>query len=75
MNIADILIHVHPELSVEQRTKVEEEVSSQDGVISVHFSPEHQHELTVAYNPQSITSQAILSLVRQWDKDAAMAGL
>jgi len=75
MNIADILIHVHPELSVEQRTKVEEEVSNQDGVISVHFSPEHLHELTVAYNPQSITSQVILKLVRQWDKDAVMAGL
>ena len=75
MNITDIMIHVHPELSAEQRTKVEEEVSSQDGVISVHFSPELQHEMTVAYNPESVTSETILSLVRQWDQDAVMIGL
>jgi len=75
MNIADILIHVHPELSVEQRTKIEEDVSNQNGVVSVHFSPEHQHELTIAYDPQSITSEAILNLVRQYDPDAVMIGL
>lgn len=75
MDITDIMIHVHPELSAEQSTKVEDEVSNQDGVISVCFSPEHQHEMTVAYNPESITSEAILSLVRQWDSDAVMVGL
>jgi len=75
MNIADILIHIPPELSVEQRTKIEEDVSNQNGVVSVHFSPEHQHELTIAYDPQSITSEAILNLVRQYDPDAVMIGL
>ena len=75
MNIADILIHVHPELSDEQRTKIENVVSNQNGVISVHFSPEHHHELVVAYNPESSTSSVILGVVRQWDKDAVMAGL
>ena len=75
MNITDIMIHVHPELSADQRGKVEEEVSNQDGVISVHFSPELQHEMTVAYNPESVTSETILSLVRQWDQDAVMIGL
>ena len=75
MDITDIMIHVHPQLSVEQRAKVEDEVSNQDGVISVCFSTEHQHELTVAYNPKSITSEAILNLVRQWDKEAVMVGL
>ena len=75
MNITDIMIHVHPELSADQRAKVEEEVSNQDGVISVHFSPELQHEMTVAYNPESVTSETILSLVRQWDQDAVMIGL
>jgi len=75
MNITDILIHIHPDLSAEQRTQVEDFVSNQDAVVSVHFSPEHQHEMTVAYNPESISSETILGLVRQWDKDAMMAGL
>jgi hypothetical protein len=61
MNISDIMIHVHPELSAEQRTKVEDELSNQDGVISVHFSFEHQHEMTVAYNPESVTAENILN--------------
>lgn len=75
MNITDIMIHVHPQLSAEQRSKIEDVIGNQDGVMSVHFSPDHEQELTVAYNPESITSEAILSLVRQWDEDAVMAGL
>jgi len=75
MNIADILIHVHPDLSSEQRAKIEQEVGAHEGVVSVHFSTEHTHELTVAYNPEAINSKTILEQVRQWDKEAMMAGL
>jgi len=75
MDIADILIHVHPELSADQRMKIEDEIGTQKGVLSVHFSAKHVHELTVAYDPQAITSQRILELVRAWDKAATMVGL
>ncbi|TDY02832.1 hypothetical protein [Thiohalophilus thiocyanatoxydans] len=75
MDITDIMIHVHPDLSVEQRTKLEEAVAASDGVVSVHFSPQHQHELTVAYDPDATDSQSILRQVQQWDAQAAMAGL
>lgn len=75
MNIADILIHVHPELSAEQRAKIEGELGGRDGVVSVHFSPGHPHLLTVAYDPQTITSRQILDAVRRWDEAATMAGL
>lgn len=75
MDIVDILIHVHPELSAEQRAKIENEVGVQKGVMSVHFSAGHPHELIVAYDPQAITSKRILELVRVWDKAATMVGL
>ncbi|GMR05608.1 MAG: hypothetical protein BMS9Abin25_0183 [Gammaproteobacteria bacterium] len=75
MDIADILIHVHPDLLAEQRAEVEVAISSSDGVVSVHFSPQHSHELTVAYNPEVINSETILEQVRQWDREAMMAGL
>jgi hypothetical protein len=75
MNITDIMIHVHPELSSEQRTQVEEIVSNQNGVVSAHFSHKLEHEITVAYNPESLTSGNILSIVRQWDQNAVMVGL
>jgi hypothetical protein len=75
MNIADILIHVHPELPAQQRDEMEAAVRARDGIVSVHFSAGHPHELIAAYNPQAITSRQILELVRQWDKAATMVGL
>jgi len=75
MELGDILILVHPELPEEQRAKIEDEVGSLDGVVSFHFSPGHPHEVTVAFNPQVITSREILDQVRKWDKEATMAGL
>ena len=75
MDIVDILIHVHPDLQVEQRVKLEEALSSSEGVVSAHFSPEQPHELTVAYDPEVINSETILEKTRQWDKEAVMAGL
>jgi hypothetical protein len=75
MDIVDILIHVHPELSVEQRAKIEHEVGMNKGVMSVHFSAVHPHELTVAYDPQAIASKRILELVRVSDEAATMVGL
>ncbi|MBD3609154.1 MAG: hypothetical protein HUJ30_01240 [Gammaproteobacteria bacterium] len=75
MNITDIMIHVHPELSAEQREHIEQEISSLDGIVSVHFSPQHHQELNIAYNPEAVNSTTILSMVRQWDQDAVMAGL
>jgi len=75
MDIVDILIHVHPELSVEQRAKIEHEIGVHKGVMSVHFSTGHPHQLTVAYDPQAIASKRILELVRVSDKAATMVGL
>jgi hypothetical protein len=75
MDITDILIHMHPELSAQQRVKIEADVGARDGILSVHFSSEHPHELIVAYDPQAISSQQILTLVRKWDTAATMMGL
>jgi hypothetical protein len=75
MDIADILFHVHPDLSEPQRVQVENGLREYDGVISVHFSPEHSHELTVAYDPRKIGSKQLLERVRTWDPAATMVGL
>lgn len=75
MNIADFIIHVHSDLTEDQRTKIEESTAAKDGVLSVHFSPGHTHELTVAYDPQVIHSDVILKQIRHWDKGAVMFGL
>lgn len=75
MDIADIMIHVHPELSQDQRNNIEALVSEDEGVVSVHFSPQHPQELTVAYDPAVISAEQVLGQVRRWDEAAVMAGL
>jgi hypothetical protein len=44
--------------------------------VSVHFDRENQpHAVVVAYNPEAITSQAVLAEIRKHDTAAVMAGL
>jgi hypothetical protein len=75
-SIADIVVHLHPESTGENRARIEEELRSHDGVVSVHFSePDHPHAVVVAYNTAAITSDAILADIRKCDKHAVMAGL
>lgn len=75
MNIIDILYHVHPDLSEEQRTSIEEAVSEINGVMSVHFNNKNIHELSVAYDPDAIGADRILRQIREFDKAATMVGL
>lgn len=75
MDIADFLIHVHPTLTTEQRTKIEEALSGSKGVVSAHFSPAHLHDLTVAYDPEAASAGQLLQIVREWDATATIVGL
>lgn len=76
MKIVDVLIYVHPELSPEDRAKVEQGVAGCDGVISVNFDKhKHPHALTVEYNPDAVQSKQILEVVRRHDPAATMVGL
>ncbi|MDP2267397.1 MAG: heavy-metal-associated domain-containing protein [Thiobacillus sp.] len=75
MDITDIMIHVHPTLSAEQRAKIEEALSGRKGVVSAHFSPTHLHMLTVAYDPEAAHAGELLQTVREWDAAATMTGL
>ena len=72
IDIADIIIHVHQDLLSEQLERIEKEVSVLEGVTSVKFSHEIRHRLTVVYDPLVITSNRILSLVKQSDKNAIL---
>ena len=75
MKIVDILFHIHPDLSIDERMQIEDAVGSTNGVMSVHFSEKHPHELSVSYDPDAIKSEAILEQIREWDENAVMAGL
>ena len=40
MDLADFLINVHPELPVNERTQLEDEICHMEGVVSACFSPD-----------------------------------
>lgn len=76
MDTADILIHVHPELSADARARLENAVLASNGVIAANFDHhKHPHALTVLYNPDATHGKAILDVVRQIDPAATMVGL
>lgn len=75
MGYADILIHVHPTLSAEQRAKIEEALNRSTGVVAAHFTPGRPHVLTVAYDSAVARAGQLLQIVREWDQAATMVGL
>ena len=76
ISIADIVVHLHPEASCDDREKIERELRTHDGVVSVHFNEEeHPHALIVAYNPDAVSSETLLAEIRKCDAQAVMAGI
>jgi len=75
INIADIIVHLHPESSCDN-SSIENELRSHDGVISVHFDTDnHPHSVIVAYNTDAVTSEVLLNGIRKCDSRAVMAGI
>jgi len=76
INIADILVHLHPESSCDDRESMEKNLRKHDGVVSVHFnSEEHPYSVVVAHNTDAITSKEVLTEIRKCDKSATMVGI
>ncbi|HUX63975.1 hypothetical protein [Sulfuricella sp.] len=75
MSLADFLINVHPELPMDDRTQLEDEISHMEGVVSACFSPEHPHMMTVTYNPDAVSSGAVLEQVGKRGIEASKVGL
>lgn len=75
MDLTDFFIGVHPELPIDERAQLEDEISHMDGVVSACFSPEHPHMITVTYNPDAVSSGAVLERVRKRGIEASKVGL
>lgn len=75
MDMVDILINVHPDLSAGERTQLDDDLRSIDGMISVHFSAEHPHLLTLEYNPAQTSSEVLLKHVGGRGIKASKIGL
>ncbi|MDP3481904.1 MAG: hypothetical protein Q8S05_01190 [Sulfuricella sp.] len=75
MDLTDFLINVHPELPMNDRTQLEDEISHMEGVVSACFSPEHPHMMTVTYNPDAVSSGKVMEQVDKHGIEASKVGL
>lgn len=76
IDIADIVVHLHPESSCDDPGAIEQGLRAIDGVVSVHFgAEEHPHAVVVAYDPEAVTTEKILAEIRKCDNKAMMGGL
>ncbi len=76
MSMADMVIHVHPELDAPARTNLERKLMECTGVDCAEFDHgEHPHALVVKYDPDEVEGMEILSVVRNVDPAASRVGL
>ena len=77
MNTADMLIHVHPDLSELGRGDLERTVATCSGVDCAEFNHHaHPHALIVKFDPDAVDGMTILSMVRKSvDPMATIVGL
>jgi 2-methylcitrate dehydratase PrpD len=76
MNMADMLIHVHPELDALARTNLERRLMECMGVDCAEFNHHpHPHALIVKYDPDTVEGMEILGMVRNVDPAATRVGL
>jgi len=74
INIADFVVHLHPESSCDDCEKIERDLRNREGVVSVHFTErKHPHAMVVAYNPAVVSSETLLAEIRKCDSKAVMA--
>lgn len=76
MNVADMMIHVHPDLETQEIRNLERKLEGHIGVDCAEFIREpHPHALLVKYDPDTVYGGEILRMVRKLDPAATMMGL
>ena len=75
ISLADITIHIDEIMDDEKRAKVENNLRSIDGVISVQSSKETPHLFIVKYDPDHARSKEILDIVLGEHLHAELLGL
>jgi hypothetical protein len=77
ISLSDVTLHIDEDLGAEARAAVEEALRQREGVISVHFNTNatRPHLAVVEFNPDRVSSQDLLSIVRFQGYHAELVGL
>jgi len=61
--MADVTLHIDENMDASTRTKLENDLRSQEGVVSVHFSEKTPHLMVVTYDPDHARAKDALKVV------------
>ncbi len=75
INLADVTFHVDENLDADARARLEDDLRSQEGVVSIHSSEKTPHLIVVTYDPSHAKSKELLQVVLGEDLHAEMIGL
>ncbi len=68
---ADMYVHLHADSLCDDRNKLEKKLCDASGVFSVHYDKdEYRNAMIVAYNPEVVSSEALLEIIRECCEDA-----
>lgn len=75
IKLSDVTIHVDETMDSGAREKLEAELRTQEGVISVHTSEKTPHLLVVTYDPEHTRSREILNVIMSEHLHAELIGI
>jgi hypothetical protein len=75
MQIADVIIHVDESVDHDRRQEIAGTVRAHAGVTDVAHHDEKPHLMIVKYDPQAVTAQVLLGVVRGEGVHAELVGL
>ena len=75
IQLVDVTLHIDENLDAQDRTRIEGNLRSINGVVSVHNPDERPHLVVVEYNPEATSSQAVLNCVTAEGVHAELIGL
>jgi hypothetical protein len=72
MDTLEVLIHIHPDLSDEERGALNQDLQGAEGVATAHFSEVTHHILMVKYDANVTDAHKILAQAQSRDPVAAI---
>ncbi|GMQ88873.1 MAG: hypothetical protein BMS9Abin09_0313 [Gammaproteobacteria bacterium] len=68
----DVIVHVDDRLDQYSRSRMEDVVEREFGVVKARFNAERHHLMIVAYDPERISSTMILSNIKHQNVNAQL---
>lgn len=73
--MVDVMLHIDEKITHNERELLRDAVLARDGVMAAAYHDEKPHLLVVEYDPDILSSQAILEIVKEIGVHAELIGL